>query len=110
MSPVELVVGEGLLDARAAGKILRTLGVPFDPARCIDSRRPCSGDGHNCAGRQELHPRDGELYRYALGTVGSIALQPELGARYPHDSSRNVLMNNFDAKNVADAGGLISTA
>ena len=45
MSPVELVVGEGLLDARAAGKILRTLGVPFDPARCIDSRRPCSGDG-----------------------------------------------------------------
>lgn len=36
MNPVELVVGEGLLDARAAGKILRTLGVPFDPARCID--------------------------------------------------------------------------
>ena len=36
MNPVELVVGEGLLDARAAGKILRILGVPFDPARCID--------------------------------------------------------------------------
>lgn len=37
MNPVELVVGEGLLDARAAGKILRTLGVPFDPARSSPS-------------------------------------------------------------------------
>ena len=36
MTAIELVVGEGLLDARAAEKILRVLDVPFDPARCID--------------------------------------------------------------------------
>lgn len=36
MSGFELVVGEGLLDACAARRILQSLGVQIDPVRCLD--------------------------------------------------------------------------
>ena len=36
MKCVELMVGEGLLDARAGLRLLQSLNVPIDPARCIN--------------------------------------------------------------------------
>ena len=36
MKRVELMIGEGLLDARAGFRLLQSLDVPIDPVRCID--------------------------------------------------------------------------
>ena len=105
MNGFELIVGEGLLDACAARRVLHSLGVQIDPARCLDKGGKV-GFWRDAKKYENMSRNDGLVFALTdldLAPCASGLIQGKLGHTPFHRFILRIAAQQLESWLLADA-------